>query len=135
MSTKQALLKEQDREREIMQGASIETIINGRAYTWLEPSAADRRLMLGDLIDTQQALSRRDSQGRGVMCCFNFLTEWHPEIRKDSAALDSLMFGGDPAKATAAAKEITGAFVEVGKFVQRPFAKANAQAETLTPTP
>ncbi len=122
-ATRQKLIAEQEREQEIMQGASVETIINGRAYTWLEPSAADRRLMLGDIIDVQMAMGKAGSRGRGLMMCFNFLTAWHSEIENDMAYIDAVMFGGDTAACTALGKEIAQAFTAVAQMVQRPFVK------------
>jgi hypothetical protein len=134
MSTRDALLKEQEREREIMQGASIETIICGRAYTWLEPSARDRRLMIGDIGAIQISAQGRDMQAKGVMMALNFLVDWHPEIRKDQDAIDQKIFTATKETAPPIMKEIADAYTKVVEMIQRPFVKTNVKEETLIPT-
>jgi hypothetical protein len=130
MGTREVLLKEQEREREIMHGASVETIICGRAYTWLEPSARDRRLMLGDIGSIYGAINSRDSQVRSVMLALNFLIDWHPEIAKDQNKIDSCIFGVTAIEVAPRMKEITDAFRAVCEMINRPFVKTKEPPAT-----
>lgn len=130
MGTREVLLKEQEREREIMHGASVETIICGRAYTWLEPSARDRRLMLGDIGGIYGVINSRDSKVRGVMLALNFLIDWHPEIAKDQHEIDKVVFSSNKAEITPLMKEISDAFRAVCEMINRPFAKTKEPPAT-----
>jgi hypothetical protein len=130
MGTREVLLKEQERERQVMQGASVETIICGRAYTWLEPSARDRRLMLGDVGGIYGAIQNRDTQVRSVMLALNFLVDWHPEIAKDQAAIDAKVFGATADEIAPRMKEIMDAFRAVVELVNRPFVKTKEPPAT-----
>ena len=69
-----------DNEAEILGGRSRRAVINGREYTFLQPSRRDNRIMFAEVVKIQQIAQRPENRVRALMEMFQFLIDWHPMI-------------------------------------------------------
>ncbi len=113
-----------ENEAEILGGRSRRAVINGREYTFLQPSRRDNRIMFAEVVKIQQIAQRPENRVRVLMEMFQFLIDWHPMIAADEVAIEDAMRAELSTGAAKTSSEIARAYKEIALLVSAPFRPA-----------
>ncbi len=113
-----------EQEAEILGGRSRRAVINGREYTFLQPSRRDNRIMFAEVVKIQQIAQRTENRVRVLMEMFQFLIDWHPMIAADEIAIEDAMRAELSTGSAKTSTEIAQAYKELALLVSAPFRSA-----------
>lgn len=113
-----------ENEAEILGGRSRRAVINGREYTFLQPSRRDNRIMFAEVVKIQQIAQKPENRVRVLMEMFQFLIDWHPMIAADEVAIEDAMRAELSTGAAKTSAEIARAYKEIALLVSAPFRSA-----------
>ena len=113
-----------EQEAEILGGRSRRAVINGREYTFLQPSRRDNRIMFAEVVKIQQIAQKPENRVRVLMEMFQFLIDWHPLIAADEVAIEDAMRAELSTGAAKTSSEIARAYKEIALLVSTPFRSA-----------
>lgn len=119
-----------DNEAEILGGRSRRAVINGREYTFLQPSRRDNRIMFAEVVKIQQIAQRTENRVRVLMEMFQFLIDWHPMIAADEIAIEDAMRAELSTGSAKTSTEIAQAYKEIALLVSAPFRPAASTQKT-----
>lgn len=119
-----------DNEAEILGGRSRRAVINGREYTFLQPSRRDNRIMFAEVVKIQQIAQKPENRVRVLMEMFQFLIDWHPMIAADEIAIEDAMRAELSTGSAKTSTEIAQAYKEIALLVSAPFRPAASTQKT-----
>lgn len=123
-----------ENEAEILGGRSRRAVINGREYTFLQPSRRDNRIMFAEVVKIQQIAQKPENRVRVLMEMFQFLIDWHPMIAADEVAIEDAMRAELSTGAAKTSSEIARAYKEIALLVSTPFRPAASTPKAEKPT-